>query len=218
MKNRKPEGFKVLLVFALFFLCNGILLYLPLEFKELRIFNGKWNWSGKIFAIVGAIIFLLIYRKFSLKDYYLTFKQDKKFLKKGIIIISAILFIQSILDWMYGPPKAWNTETILYQLTMPGFNEEIAFRGIMLGLLAKILKSNAIIHPAIVITALLFGMAHGLFLNNSYELIFNSSPFFNTMILGLIWAWITMKTGSIVLALISHNLGNVMSKLIGMSK
>ena len=212
------ESLKILLIFSMFFLLNSILLYLPLEFKELRIINGKWNWTGKIFAVLGSIIFLLIYRKFNLKDYYLTFKQDKKFLKKGIIIISVILVIQSILSLIYNTPKEWNTETILYQLTMPGIDEEIAFRGIMLGLLSKILKPNSILHPAILITALLFGMAHGLFLNNSYELIFKSFPFFNTMILGIIWAWVTMKSGSVLLALISHNLGNVTSKLISMNK
>ncbi|MFD0994257.1 CPBP family intramembrane glutamic endopeptidase, partial [Tenacibaculum geojense] len=122
------------------------------------------------------------------------------------------------MNWIYNTPKEWNTETILFQLTMPGIDEEIAFRGIMLGLLTKILKpsSRTIFHPAILVTALLFGMAHGLFFNNSYELTFKSFPFFNTLILGIVWAWITMKSGSILLALISHNLGNVTNKLISM--
>jgi len=171
MKNRRLENLKILLIFSIFYLLNCSLLYLPLEFKELRICNGNWNWSGKLFAVLGSIIFLLVYRKFDLKDYYLTFKQDKKILKKGMIIVSVILLIQSILNWIYNSPKEWNLETILFQLTMPGFDEEIAFRGIMLGLLTKILKPNSIIHPAILITALLFGMTHGLFLNDSHELI-----------------------------------------------
>ena len=121
---------------------------------------------------------------------------------------------------IYNSPKELNAETIIFQLTMPGIDEEIAFRGIMLGLLIKILKpsSKTFFHPAIIITSLLFGMAHGLFLNESYELTFNSYPFFNTLIHGMIWGFVTIKSGSILLALISHNIGNVANQLVSMNK
>ena len=219
LKNRKTETFKIVLIFSIFYLVNGILLYLPLEFEQLRFFTGKWNWTGKIFALLGSILFLVVYKKFDLKDYHLTFKQDKRFLKKGVFIVLLILFLQSIYTYIFNTPKECNYETILFQLTLPGIDEEIAFRGIMLGLLMKITKSDFKynIHPAILITALLFGMTHGLVLNNSFEIIFKSFPFFNTMILGMIWAWITLKSRSILLALMSHNLGNVTIALISMS-
>jgi len=219
IKNRKLETLKVLLVFSIVYILNSALLSLPLEFDALRIFNGNWNWSGKIFAVIGSIIFLLVYRKFELKDYFLTFKQDKKNLKKGIIIIVIILLVSSILDYTFNNySREWNIETIMYQLTMPGINEEIVYRGILLGLLVKILKTNNIIHPGIIITALLFGMAHGLSLDNNFELAFNSGSFFGTMAMGMIWAWVTMKTGSIILALLSHNIGNVVGAVISMSR
>ena len=219
MKVRKLENLKVLLAFSIFFILNGVLLYLPIKYDELRIISGKWNWNGKIFAVLGAVIFLLVYKKFDLKDYFLTFKQDKKYLKKGIIIITSIFILSSVLNLVFNPSsREWDVETLLFQLTMPGINEEIAYRGIMLGLLAKILKPNRILHPAIIVTAILFGMAHGLSLDSNLELVFNAAPFFGTLVLGIIWAWITLKTGSILLALISHNLGNVADALIGMSK
>lgn len=218
MRTRNLESFKVLLAFSIFFMLNSILLYLPIEFNELRIIDGKWNWTGKIFSIFGAVIFLLVYRKLQLKDYFLTFKQHKKNLKKGILIISVIFLVSTILNFTFNSSKAWNTETILYQLTMPGINEEIAYRGILLGLLVKTLKNYTFFNPAILITAILFGMAHGLFLNNDFELVFKTQAFFETMIMGIIWAWVTIKTGSILLALISHNLGNVSGKLISMMK
>ena len=216
LKNRSLENLKILLAFSIFFMANGVLLYLPIEFDELRIINGRWNWTGKILAILGAIIFLLVYRKFHLQDYFLTFKQHKKSLKSGIIAILVVFLVSTILNFKFNTPTSeWHTETILYQFTMPGINEEIAFRGIMLGLLVKILKPNSI---AMLITALLFGMAHGLFLNQNFELIFKSQPFFQTTIMGMIWAWVTIKTGSILLALLSHNLGNVSGKIISVIK
>ena len=78
--------------------------------------------------------------------------------------------------------------------------------------------SKTIFHPAIIVTAVLFGMAHGLFLNDSFGLEFEAYSFFNTMIHGIIWAYVTMKSGSILLALISHNIGNVTNQLISMCK
>lgn len=103
---------------------------------------------------------------------------------------------------------------------MPGFGEELAYRGIMLGLLVKIIKPNRfyIPHFAVIITALIFGMAHGIILTSKYEIIFRSYSFFNTMILAMLWGWLTMKSGSIILAITSHNLGNISNFLIRMLK
>ncbi|WP_420600852.1 CPBP family intramembrane glutamic endopeptidase [Flagellimonas sp.] len=218
LKKRSVNNIKVLIAFSVFFLINGILVHLPLEFENLNIFTSQWNWAGKAFGIIGSIIFVLFYKKFSLKDYYLTTKQDKGFLKTGILVVVVVLIFQSALGFFTGSSKPWDLETILYQLTMPGIEEEIAYRGIMLGLLVQVLKPQrwSFIHPAIVVTALLFGMAHGLVLNESFRLSFRMFPFFNTMLLGLVWGWITMKSGSIILALISHNLGNVVQNLIRM--
>lgn len=218
LKNRKKETFKILLVFCIYFLIRSILLELPLKFRDLSFFNGKWNWSGKILAILSSIFFLLLYKKFSPKDYFLTLKQNPKFTKKGILIITTILGILSVLAFLYNSSKEWDTETILYQLTMPGIDEEIAYRGIMLGLLVKVLKSNKFLHPAILVTALLFGMAHGLSLTHTLEVKFYVFSFLNTTILGIIWAWITLKSRSILLALISHNLGNTTNRLISIFK
>jgi membrane protease YdiL (CAAX protease family) len=71
-------------------------------------------------------------------------------------------------------------------------------------------------NPSILITAILFGFAHAFFLSESYGVDFRVYPFIRTMVLGLIWDWITIKSRSILLALISHNLGNVGDKLIRM--
>lgn len=219
LKNKKIDTLKTLFMFGAFFIVHGMLLYLPIEYKELQLIGKNWNWSGKFYAILGSMLFLLLYRKFELKDYYLTLNQNKTFFKKGTIIVTAILLITSIMTFVYSSPKDWDTETILYQLTMPGIDEEIAYRGIMLGLLMKTLKSNfqiTFFHPAILVTGILFGLGHGLSITSSYELVFRFSPFLRTTMTGMVWGWLTVKSGSIVLALISHNLGNVTNKLIRM--
>lgn len=220
LKSRNKESMKILLVFAVYFLFRSALLHLPLEMSQAKFINGNWNWSGKIFAILSSCLFLLVYRKYSLKDYFLTLKQNKDFLKKGISIVGVLFIIGSLMSYIFSTPKEWSWETFFFQLTMPGIDEEIAYRGIMLGLLTKALKLKikmlkfSIGNPAILITAILFGFAHSLFITNFFEIEFNIYPFLRTGIIGWIWGWLTLKSGSILLALISHNLGNVTDHLI----
>lgn len=219
LKKKNFETFKILSAFAIFFLLNNILLYLPILYPEVRIsnWNANWNWTGKIYAILGSILFLVFYRKFKLKDYFLTFKQDKGFIKKGILIILGILIIRIIVAYFFHSRTEWSPETLLFQFSMPGIDEEIAFRGIMLGLLTKVLKRNILIlNTSVLVTAILFGFAHGFSLSNEFNIIFNIQPFLRTMIYGLIWGEITIKSGSILLALISHNSGNGIGNLIRM--
>ncbi len=211
LKDKTKKTLKILIVFGLYYLMNSLLLYLPLEFKELTFINAEWNWTGKIFAISGSFIFLLLYKQFDLKDYFLTLNQNKGFIKKGALIVALILLVKSMISFYFGSIVKGNIETILFQLTMPGIDEEIAYRGIMLGLLVNALKPfrETIFHPAILVTAILFGLGHGLFMTKSFELSFDIFSFLSSCILGIIWGWLTIKSGSIVLSLTSHNLGNL---------
>jgi membrane protease YdiL (CAAX protease family) len=218
LKNKKLETLKVLSAFVIFFLINQISINLPFISSELQIsnWNSNWNWVGKIYTIIGSILFLIFYRKYPLKDYFLTFKQENKFFKKGVLIIISLLILKTTLMF-FAPTKLLNWETLFYQFSMPGIEEEIAYRGIMLGLLTKILKcKNLILNSSVWITAILFGFAHGLSLSKEFSIIFNIQPFLITMFHGLIWGWITIRSGSILLALISHNLGNGMGNIIRM--
>ncbi len=208
------------MAFACFFLLHSLLLYAPVVYPEARFcnWNSTWNWAGKSYSILGSILFLTFYRKFELKDYFLTHKQDSGFVKKGMLVIVGILTTKILLAYFVIPKKEWDLETVLYQFSMPGIDEEIAYRGIMLGILMKVLKSkNAFFNGPVFVTAILFGLAHGFSLSNDYEILFAALPFLRTMIHGLIWGWITIKSGSIVLALVSHGFGNGVGNLVRMS-
>lgn len=222
LTNWKRESLQVVAVFALYFLAHGLLLMLPTEVEVVRLTHGNWNWSGKIYATLGSVIFLLLYRKFELKDYFLTFKQEKGYLKQGLILLAVIFLVKGVFNYFYLSPSDWDLEALFFQATVPGLDEEIAFRGIMMGLLVKVLKptKRALFHPAIIVTALLFGMVHGFHMEvvgSTVDVNLNLFSVLQTGIMGVAWGWMTLKSGSILLALISHNLGNVTSQLISSS-
>jgi membrane protease YdiL (CAAX protease family) len=195
---------------------------MPLEHVEIQFtfWKTNWNWSGKIYAIFGSVAFLILYRKFTLKDYFLTIKQNGNFLKIGFLTIVSILAIQVILSLISNINKNWDLETLLFQFTLPGIDEEIAYRGIMLGLLTKSLSNDikffgkTTINVSILTTAMLFGFAHSFHLDKSLDVIFKITPFIQSTIYGIIWGWLTVKSGSILSALISHNLGNGLSNMV----
>lgn len=90
---------------------------------------------------------------------------------------------------------------ILYLLTislLPAFIEEFAFRGIMLGSMRKFGDQFAILS-----SALLFSVIHGNFVQ---------IPF--AFICGLIFGYLTVKTNSIIPAMIVHFLNNLMSGVL----
>jgi membrane protease YdiL (CAAX protease family) len=132
----------------------------------------------------------------------------------GLSIIEGVLFYNQKL----------NIETLLFQLTLPGIDEEIAYRGIILGLFSSFMVNKislwkiTIHHPSIWIVGTLFGLIHALQFNQEWELTFDLLYFIKTFLLGTIWSYMTIKTKSILFPVLSHNLSNTLTNLIGMMK
>lgn len=222
LKNYKLETLKVVAAFAAFYVANQLLVFLPILYPNFRLFDGMWNWTGKLFAIVGSVLFLLAYRKYRRQDYYLTLKQNKSFTRNGVLVVLGISLCHALSLVLFSTPIPHSSETIFFQMTMPGVDEEVAFRGIMLGLLSQVLSKQMTVlniplgNPAIWVTSIMFGMVHGLILQEGYQLHFNFGYFISTLLSGVVFAWLTIKSGSILMSLILHNTQNVIIQLIRM--
>jgi len=107
-------------------------------------------------------------------------------------------------------------------VTLPGLDEELAFRGIMLGLLVTALSNRLEIgrlnlgHPAMWVTAVLFGFVHGLRFGGA--LYMDWFHFGMTAVIDLILAWMTLKSRSILMPIVAHNLYNFSLHLTEMLK
>lgn len=209
-------------LFSLIFIIQQIVLKLPREIQGLQIIHGKLNWTGKLFGIFfGLIVYFLLRQKLKPFD-FLRFKQDPKSLKRTILV--TIIITCTTLFSFFDTPKQFDFETLIYQLTMPGFDEEIMYRGILLGLLLTCFKDVIIIgkrtygNPSVLFIGLLFGLAHGLGVEDNFNLKFDPYSFISTFIPGYVWSWITAKSKSIVQATISHNLMNFIGNIVTMTK
>ena len=128
--------------------------------------------------------------------------------------------VLATIIWYVFRKTDFNIETLAFNLILPGIDEEIIFRGILLGLLMSILKENvfSIINPSVLVTSILFGFIHALKLNSHNSIDFDIIYFFQTGLAGYAWGWITVKSKSILFAILSHNFSNFFGTLITMIK
>lgn len=190
-------------------------LTLQYHFDCFNIIDGSWNWDGKIYGIVCGIAIYFIFRRQLSNNNFFTLKQDKAGLKSALKVAIAILTI-AILGGVVND-REFNIETLLFQISMPGIDEEIMYRGVLLGLMCSALRAGGAAwrNPAIMINAVLFGLVHSLSLGDG-ALQFNSVNFMWTGLLGYGFGYITIKTRSILIPMLTHNLYNFTLNLLAM--
>jgi len=213
---------KTISLFILIFTCYQIILKIPLEYNEFDIINGKQNWTGKLLGIFfGLLTYSLLYRRLEPFN-FLRFKQEPKALLKTVLA-SSIMICTGFFSY-FDSPRNFDIEILAFQLTMPGFDEEIMFRGILLALLLTCLQDKIKIvektlgNPSIFIIAVLFGLAHGFSVTNSLEFRFEFYPFICTFVSGYVLSWITVESKSILFPVLSHNIVNFIQTLMRMIK
>lgn len=213
---------KLLILFCSFFLLNQILLRLPLYYEVLNLVGGQWNWSGKILAIAGSVFFYVLFRSYFAEHDFITFIQYSDSLRITLLVTIGVAILSVGLTLIFSDARTWHVETLLYQLTCPGIDEELAFRGIMLGLLCTMLKEKLYIGrlflgaPALWVTALLFGMVHGLRILETWHLAMDWTYFAQTFLFSLLWGWMVLYSRSMLMPVLSHNLTNFLGTLVRM--
>ena len=222
--NKTKDQWKKILLFAGFFIFNAQLLVLPIQYEKFKFINGQWNWSGKLLAIIGSIVFYYLFRSKFRENDFLTLVQKQGSVKPTVVVTLLVLIVGLLSAYFLFGQSGLSMETLGFQLTMPGIDEEIAFRGIMMGLLISALKPTIMFgkinlgNPSVWITAILFGLIHALDFDDRWMLTMNWIYFSYTFLLGCIWGWMVIKSRSILMPIVSHNSTNFFGSLITMVK
>lgn len=219
LKERNKINFQRLTIFTLCYVLYQIFLVLPKINPMFDLIKSSWNWDGKIYGIIFGIASFFVFKNYFAENNFFTLKQNQKGFKNALIASIAIVLISTILWFLLGNTK-FDIETLAFQISLPGIDEEIMFRGILLGLLATALKEKIkyIGNPSILLTSILFGFMHALTIDKNYAVDFEPIYFLQTGFAGYIWGWITIKSRSILLAILSHNFSNFFGTLSTMIK
>ena len=97
---------------------------------------GRFNWVGKVLSIgVGLLAIRLL--QLTRADVGLVLPKGKRgWIATGLGLAAAVLFYL-ILVFVLGPNGRPTAETLAFEATMPGLDEELAFRGITMALLTQ---------------------------------------------------------------------------------
>ena len=140
MKDRTKENYLRVLSIVGCYLVYYFALTLQYHFDCFNIINGSWNWDGKIYGIICGIAAYFIFRRQFADNNFFTLKQNKEGLKSALKVAAVIISI-SILGGIV-KDKDFNIETLLFQISMPGIDEEIMYRGVLLGMMCSALRSG----------------------------------------------------------------------------
>ena len=211
--GRGAVSFRWLLAAAGLVLLNDALLTRVYRLVP-DVIGGDWNWQGKLAALAAtlaqAALPVLGWRASGL-----TWRQDHL---KGPLVVAglyALLFVGLALAFPNDPA---DIETLAFQLTMPGLEEEAFYRGVLLLALDRAFTGRVRLLGVdwswgAALSCGLFGLAHAFGVSKG-EVSFEPLVFALTAGPSLIAVWLRLRTGSLLLPVLMHNLGNAASLLI----
>jgi membrane protease YdiL (CAAX protease family) len=204
-----------LLVAALLVLVNDALLtrfYGTLP----NLLPGERNWQGKLLALAATLAIAAL-PAFGWRRVGLTFAQAPGSLRAALPVLALYCSVFLALALAFpGTPESG--EEIAFQLTMPGFEEETFYRGLLLLALYEAFGGRwralgVDWSFGALFACLLFGMVHAFGYSDDG---FGFDPLYMALTAGpaLIGVWLRLRTGSLLLPVVMHNFGNAISMLV----
>ncbi|HEY6816682.1 MAG TPA: CPBP family intramembrane glutamic endopeptidase [Croceibacterium sp.] len=126
-----------------------------------------------------------------------------------MVLLYLALFVALALAF---PGSSPDGEEIAFQLTMPGLEEELFYRGLLLFALDRAFRGRVRFLGVewgwgAVFSCALFGLAHA-FSYSEAGFAFDPLTMALTALPSLIAVWLRIRTGSVALPVVMHNFGN----------
>lgn len=211
----------LVLFFGVYFMDNlAITLtnhYPALQIIPNRIWEGflLYGWSGKLYSVVLAIgLFFLVQPWLTKDDLGIRLKQNQGSLLPAALVVLA-LAAWSLRVGLNSPKGEFDVGLLIFMAIMPGINEELIYRGYLLGILNRLmpLKINLLGAPVgwgFILTSVLFGLLHGVWFDNSLTLQLDGIALANATFSGCVFAWLRERTGSLLFPIAAHGIEDVL--------
>lgn len=208
----------VLLLFFVIGFVDNLLNTITIAYPETQLIKSNdWNndlycnWSPKIYSIFFALLLLIPLKRIITPDEIgLKLKQNKNSIRFSLIVIVCV-FLTSLIPGLLGNKGVFDAKTLLYLAIMPGLNEELIYRGFLLGFLNKLFDKRfrflgTNFGWGVILTTIVFGLLHGFHLTENYQIQFDNAPnIILTGIYGFIFALMRERSGSLVFPIIAHS-------------
>ena len=182
----------------------------------------KWNWDSKLLGIlfsICAMITLVVIAKFKFSDFGFTLKQRKDSLLTALIVSLVVVGAVWAYAFAISEARIASPEELLFQAIMPGLDEELFFRGVLLLIINQAFQPRwrllgAKIGLGGILISAFFGFGHGMGFQDG-QFVFDFVTIGITGGLAFYLFWLRERTGSLLLPVILHNVINVGFSLIG---
>jgi hypothetical protein len=169
-----------------------------------------WNWQGKLLALAATLAIAAL-PAFGWRKSGLTIAQAKGSLRSCVPVAIVYCAFFAVLAHFI-PAQSAARETIAFQLTMPGLEEEPFYRGILLLALDHAFRGRVNIVRVdwgwgAVLSCGLFGLAHSFGFSHGH-FSFDPLNMALTALPSVIGVWLRVRTGSLVIPVLLHNFGN----------
>lgn len=178
-----------------------------------NVIGGQWNWQGKLLALCATLAIAAL-PAFGWRRSGLRITQEPGSLKAAIpvALLYCAFFVGIALAFPGGKSDA---EEIAFQLSLPGIEEELFYRGILLLALDRAFVGRVRFLGVdwgwgAVLSSMLFGMTHA-FGYSDGQFSIDAMTMALTALPSFIAIWIRLRTGSLLLPIVLHNFGNSLS-------
>lgn len=205
-----------LLAAALLVLLNDLMLTNGYGLFPSLPLGGDWNWQGKILALAASLVVIAL-PGFGRRETGLTVVQAPGSLKPALPVVGFYVGLFLILALIF-PNEGLSVEALAFQLTMPGLEEELFYRGVLLVALGRAFAGRVRFLGVdwglgAILSCVLFGLAHAFGFSDG-EFSFDPLTMGLTAVPSLIAVWLALKTRSLVLPVLLHNFGNAVMMVI----
>ncbi len=172
---------------------------------------GRWNWIGKLASITTSLAVVRILR-LTREEVGLAWPRGRSgWLASAAGLITGLALVTAFV-LVSGPNPPPDAETIAYQATMPGLDEELSFRGVAMALLARGFPTTRFALPVwaipAAVTSLQFTAVHVVNLEHGHlGLAWQAIRF--VLPFGLLLALVRVGSSSLLGCVVTHNAVNV---------
>jgi membrane protease YdiL (CAAX protease family) len=203
------------LLFAAYLGLDDLVTGLPSGSSAFSFIGGEWNWSGKIYSLLLSVVVVLGLR---IKPEALGLTLSQRNLRASLVALFLFILWGLSLGLLF-KPSVPSAETFAFQASMPGIVEELVYRGIapalLLGLIRGKEPSQGIPWAVVFITAVAFGIWHGLSYSDAAFSFDPMSAFF-PFIGSIAGGWLRFNSGSLLFPILAHSFANVAFHLTAM--
>lgn len=205
----------LLAIAALALLGNHLLLRAPRvgPFADLG-----WNWQGKLLALAGSLLLLALWSGLSWREVGVAVPRADAW--RPVLVLSVAAVVVFLVFGSDAEARGGDVETLLFQATMPGLEEELFYRGILWALIDRALPRKRLLFGAwvgmgFVVSTVLFGLGHGVVVADGGTATFVLAPVVFTGVAGAVFGWVRARTHSVLPAIALHNVLNVAIHVTG---